>query len=121
MLDRTLYKCMECDGETDKITQFHKTPKLLIFSINGSSLKVTKKLRFVNGDDDVIYRLKGVVYFGEFHFTSRIFKSDKSVWFHNGITTGRQCRNEGEMKKISNDELMECDGKKATLFLYGIS
>jgi hypothetical protein len=118
MSSHTSQKCTQCHGETDRITRFHKTPKLLTFSINGSSLRVSKKFKFVNGDDKVVYRLKSVVYLGEFHFISRIFRSDHSVWFHDGITTGRQCKGEGKMDAFSNDELMECNGKRAAILLY---
>jgi hypothetical protein len=121
MSDRIPLKCTQCHGELDKITRFHKTPKLLIFSVNNSSLSIQKKFRFISGDDNIVYRLKGVAYFGEFHFTSRIFRPDKSVWFHDGITTGRQCKSEGRMGTFSNNKLMECNGKTATHFLYAIS
>jgi hypothetical protein len=121
MSSSTSLECTQCHGEMNKITRFHKTPKILLFSINDSSLKVTKDLTLDNGNDNVAYKIKGVIYFGEFHFTSRVFSSDDTVWFHDGITTGRQCENQGKITTLSDDELMECDGKKATLLLYAIS
>ena len=72
----------------------------------------------MNGDDEIGFKLKGVIYFGEFHFTSRIFTSDRTVWFHDGMTTARQCRNEGKIETFSDHDLMECNGKTATLLLY---
>ena len=121
MSSSTSLECTQCHGEMNKITRFHKTPKILLFSINDSSLKVTKNLTLDNGNENVAYTIKGVIYFGEFHFTSRVFSSDDTVWFHDGITTGRQCENQGKITTLSDDELMECDGKKATLLLYAIS
>jgi hypothetical protein len=111
-------RCTQCESEMAKITYFHKTPALLVLSINESSLRLSKKFRFANGCDSVIYRLKGIIYFGAFHFISRVIRPDKTVWFHDGITTGRQCKNEGKLNRFSNEELMECNGKKATLLLY---
>jgi hypothetical protein len=120
MSHRVPDRCIQCMGEMDRITRFHKSPTVLAFSVNDSNIRASKKLKLVNGDDEIGFKLKGVVYFGEFHFTSRIFTSDRTVWFHDGMTTARQCRNEGKAETFSDRDLMECNGKKATLLLYAL-
>ena len=102
----------------DKVTCFHKSPMVLAFSVNDSTIRASKELKLVNGDDEIGFKLKGVIYFGEFYFTSCIFTSDTTVWFHDGMTTVRQCRNEGKIETFSDHDLMECNGKTATLLLY---
>ncbi|KAJ6529446.1 hypothetical protein DFH09DRAFT_155008, partial [Mycena vulgaris] len=52
------------------------------------------KLRFDLEGTTRILLLRGVIYFGNIHFTSRIISSDGRVWFHDGIGTGRACVDE---------------------------
>ncbi|KAF8224592.1 hypothetical protein L208DRAFT_1198765, partial [Tricholoma matsutake] len=49
---------------------------------------------------DSMLPLKGVVYSGEFHFTSQII-SDKNVWYHDGMTTKSKCWDEGNAASFS--------------------
>ncbi|KAJ7611959.1 hypothetical protein B0H17DRAFT_906243, partial [Mycena rosella] len=42
-------------------------------------------------------RLRGVIYGGQDHFTCRFFDQTGCMWFHDGITTGRQCIQEDEL------------------------
>ena len=34
-------------------------------------------------------KLHGIVYFGNFQFTSHIIDSEENVWFHDGMVTGK--------------------------------
>ncbi|KAF9455434.1 hypothetical protein BDZ94DRAFT_1351343, partial [Collybia nuda] len=43
------------------------------------------------------YKLKGIIYFANEHFTCRIIQSDGTVWFHDGITTGRFLTRDGNI------------------------
>ncbi|KAJ7285324.1 hypothetical protein C8J57DRAFT_1038335, partial [Mycena rebaudengoi] len=48
------------------------------------------------------YRLRGVVYHGGSHFTSRIVDSCGDVWFHDGITTKSTSVYGGTLESISS-------------------
>jgi len=61
--------------------------------------------------------LKGVVYSGEFHFTSRII-SGKDVWYHDGMITRSKCWNEGNATSFSEKKYMSCNNKDAVLAIY---
>jgi hypothetical protein len=62
--------------------------------------------------------LKGIIYHGGFHFNSRIIRPDKSIWFHDGITCGKNCINEGSLKEYISDDLLERNHYKACLIVY---
>ncbi|KAF8220307.1 hypothetical protein L208DRAFT_1334596, partial [Tricholoma matsutake] len=42
-----------------------------------------------------MYRLRGVMYHLEDHFTSRFITESGSVWYHDGMSTGQKMENEG--------------------------
>ena len=52
------------------------------------------------------------------HFTSRIIGTDGIVWYHDGMTTGSSCENEGDFDKFSSRNLLKCKGKKLILVVY---
>ena len=68
-------------------------------------------------DISAIYILKGIVYYGDEHFTARIFINN-DVWFHDGITTSQKCIKEGNINYFTNDDLLQCQGKIAVLIVF---
>jgi hypothetical protein len=90
----------------------------LAFEINSRNIKVSKTLKFVQDDETAVLDIKGLIYHGDFHFTSCIIENDGSVWFHDGMTTGNSCENEGDFDKFTSRELLKCNGKVLVLVLY---
>ena len=62
-----------------------------------------------------VLQLKGMVYHGDFHFTSCIVSSDGAVWFNDAMTTRRQCEEDGDLETMSSRKLMKCRGRKLVL------
>jgi hypothetical protein len=110
-------RCTQCCGELDRITRFEIIPKILVFAVNHESVRVSKKMRFRDGDSSVVFTLKGVVYTGDFHYTSRIFING-NVWFHDGMVTGRKCKYEGKLSAFTDADLSVCNGKTLSLVVY---
>lgn len=109
--------CSTCNGKMDQITQFEIVPKVIVFAVDNASVKVSKKICFLEDEKQVVFGLKGVIYTGDFHFTSRVF-SNGVVWFHDGMTTGRHCKYEGKLADFSDSELSSCNGKTLSLVVY---
>jgi hypothetical protein len=101
----------------DKITRFDVIPKVLVFSVSDATVRVSKKISFHNGGSMVIFGLKGVVYFGDFHYTARVCVGRK-VWFHDGIATGRKCTYEKTLSDFTDSELSTCGGRTLSLVVY---
>jgi hypothetical protein len=40
------------------------------------------------------------------------------VWFHDCMTTGSSCENEGDFDKFSSRDLLKCKGKTLVLVVY---
>jgi hypothetical protein len=96
---------------------FDVIPKVLVFSVSQCSIEVSKKISFREGDSLVVFGLKGVVYHGDFHFTARVCTGG-SVWFHDGMISGRKCTYEKRLTEFTGSELSTCNGKLASMVLY---
>ena len=44
---------------------------------------------------DTSYKLCGIVYFGDSHFTARVIYNNGMIWFHDGLETGHTLLYEG--------------------------
>src|ERR1700683_4818346 len=94
---------------------FKSAPSVLIFEINSRNIKLSKTLKFEQKGETVVLYVRGLIYHEDFHFTSRIIGTDGIVWYHDGITTGSSCENEGDFDKLSSRNLLKCIGKKFDL------
>jgi hypothetical protein len=66
------------------------------------------------------YLLKGIVYLGDFHFTSQIITSDNKVWFHDGIETRDNCQYNGKLDIYNGSDLLTCNNKHTCLIGYAL-
>ena len=89
---------------------------MLVFQINPRNIKVRKTLKFEQKGE--VLDVRGLIYHGDFHFTSCIIGSDGMVWYHDGITTRSSCENEGDFNKFSFKNLLKCSGKNLILVVY---
>jgi hypothetical protein len=110
-------RCTQCHGEVNKIMRFNVVPKVLVFDLQSASVVVSRKICFCDGDTRVVFGLMGVVYFGDFHYTARVCIRN-SVWFHDGIGTGKNCVYEKELSEFTDSELSTCRDKILSLAIY---
>jgi hypothetical protein len=118
---RTGGTCGKCDGEIDKVTRFNQTPSVMAFSISNDKLTLSKKMKVNIEGSSVVFTLKGIIYFGGYHFTCRMITSDGHIWFHDGISTGSRSQYVGKTSDFTNSKLLECNGKHAVIALYAQS
>ena len=107
----TSEKCQDCSKPLQKSISYNSPPSLLIFEINSNNITLSKAVEFKGDDGMKVLQLKGIVYHGDFHFTSCIVSSDGVVWFNDGITTGRQCKKDGDLETMSSRKVMKCRGR----------
>jgi len=110
--------CVHCNGQVNEIMVFHESPSFLIFTINNNKTIINKKLKWKNQNNSVTYRLRGLVYYGDFHFTCRIITQDSRIWFHDGIETRETCQYEGNLDEFHTSDLLTCGGRKSRLAVY---
>jgi hypothetical protein len=111
-------KCRLCKSSRHLFRHFDQAPKLLAFNLN-EDLGVSEYLQIKNGDGSFTsLALRGIVYAGGFHFTSRIISPDKNVWYHDGITSQKTCAKDGHMSDYTMNSLLSCRQRKAILLVY---
>jgi len=67
---------------------FKSTPNVLVFQINSRNIKISKTLKYEQEGETVVLDVRGLMYHGDFHFTSHIIGIDGNVWYHDGMITG---------------------------------
>jgi hypothetical protein len=111
-------KCPDCSSALKKPIHFVSAPNVLALEINSRNIKISKTLKFVQDGDSIVLKVRGLIYHGDFHFTSHIIRTDEIVWYHDGMTTGSTCENEGDFDKFSNKKMMKSKGKVLTMVIY---
>lgn len=107
--------CIHCRKKLSWRYDFEEFPNFLTFSFENIDIMLDQ---VITVDEEQEYRLCGVIYFGEFHFTSRIITPDGNVWFNDGVTTGNQCKFEGNLKIINPSNMQMAHGKKCSVAVY---
>ena len=94
-------------------------PKMLVFNIPKHRGIIDREIcmKGINGENTIL-RLKGIIYYGNFHFISRIITNDGKIWLHDGMTSGRNSIMEGNMQNITHNYLTQCKGKVVALAIY---
>jgi len=87
-----------------------------------ANAKPSVQFRLTHNSGAIAYRLRGLIYWGDFHFVSRIIDKSGQVWFHDGMTTGSSCQWEGMIDLSSDSEWMRKAGSKSLCYcVYALS
>jgi len=113
----TRMSCPECLTPLQRLTYYQQTPRILLLSAGGPSISVNKSIKIRTSNQSRIFKLKGIVYHGGFHFTSRIIIDNNAVWYHDG-QLGPNCRFESELSDFSETDLNSCGGRQISLIIY---
>ena len=75
---------------------FENIPEFLVFDFGGFNyLEINKSFLLSKDGIQYLFKLKGVVYFSQNHFTSHIITQSGQIWFHDGMTLQHSMRYEG--------------------------
>ncbi|KAJ7138718.1 hypothetical protein C8R43DRAFT_893142 [Mycena crocata] len=99
-------------------TTIRDVPPVMLFDINHSRLLFNEVLSLECTLGLVNLRLRGIIYAGQAHFTSRVVDSDGHIWFHDGIGTRGRCVLEGNLRAVEPMSLHKCGEKKAVAVVY---
>jgi hypothetical protein len=111
-------KCPDFFSALTQPINFKSPPSVLVFEINSRNIKISKTLKFVQDSESIVLDVRGLIYHGDFHFTSYIIGADGIVWYHDGMTTGSICENEGDFDKFTSKKKLRCKGKNLILVVY---
>jgi hypothetical protein len=111
-------KCPDCGSDLDQPIFFKETPNILAFGIESSDIKVSSKIKYMDGDQRTVLKLRGLIYFGDIHFTSRIISDDGTIWYHDGMVTGGTTVLDGKLGEMTSETLLTCRGRKLEIAIY---
>ncbi|KAF9455327.1 hypothetical protein BDZ94DRAFT_1371138, partial [Collybia nuda] len=110
--------CQECLSPMVKHIKYNHIPKTLVLEYPHTNIETSHQIKFVvNGKSTSLY-LRGIIYHGDNHFTSRVISREGQIWYHDGMLTKETCIEDGTLQNMSNEELKECQDKDLVLAVY---
>ncbi len=110
--------CLKVASMT-RTAYLHEIPSVIALETKATP---TVQFHLTHNSGAIAYRLRGLIYWGEFHFVSRIIDRSGQVWFHDGITTGSSCQWEGTIDLSSDTKWMRKVGSKTLCYcIYAVS
>ena len=111
--------CLQVVSITRK-TFLDQIPCVIALESTGAIPSV--QLRLSHDSGAITFNLRGLIYWGDFHFVSRIVDKSGQVWFHDGITTGASCEWERTIDLSSDTRwLRNARSKELCCCVYVIS
>lgn len=91
-------KCDFCGTDISSARRIRTPPLFIRFDVSHTEedVHLSKRISWRTTLADAqsyTYHLKGVIYLGHEHFTSRFISQDKEIWNHDGVTSGRDSVN----------------------------
>ena len=117
----TRQTCIICNLPLYLKYTFENIPEFLIFDFEGLQVNVFEinKSFLLNKDGiQYLFNLRGVIYFSQNHFTSRIITQSGQVWFHDGITLQHSMRYEGLLDTELCPNMFYSNSGNAVLAIY---
>lgn len=100
-------KCT-CGNGLVCVGSIESAPPCFYLSLADSSIGIDTAINLNIGALRRRYALRGVMYSGEDHFTSRILNPNGDMWYHDGIETGRLSEYEGNVHAEHPGFLKSC-------------
>ena len=87
---RSPQNCTICGGQMDPHTTFVKAPKIISVILDAScKITIDKTIKIMNQNGrNTILHLKGLAYYGDFHFVCRVITMDERIWYNDGKSMG---------------------------------
>jgi hypothetical protein len=115
---RTSLTCPECSEKMEQPISYYQAPKILILEYPQYNIATSHVIRIKdhNENDTELY-LRGIVYHGGYHFTSRIIEEDGKIWYHDGAIA-RNVNEDGFLKSKTDIELRNHKEKELIMAIY---
>jgi hypothetical protein len=115
----TRQACNICNMPLNLKYTFENIPEFLVFDFGGlNDLEINKSFLLNKDEIHYLFKLKGVIYFSQNHFTSRIITQSGQIWFHDGMTLQHSMRYEGLLNTELCPNIFYSNGGNAILAIY---
>ena len=110
--------CPECMCDMITSCFYTKIPGVLIVEYPESNTQTSHIIEYNSDVGTVFFHLRGIIYYGGFHFTSRIISSEGTVWHHDGMEAGGSCQPNGSLSAITEHGIRQCRKRTLVLAVY---
>ena len=91
----------------------------MIFDFGGvNNLEINKSFLLSKDGIEYFFKLRGVIYPSQNHFTSHIITQSDQIWFHDGITLQHSMKYEGLLNTKLCPDISYSNGGNAVLAIY---
>ena len=111
--------CHRCQVQLERFREFMTPPDIILLDISKWPLVICPVVKVPFADDQrVSLPLRGIVYHGSNHFTSRIIAKDGTIFEHDGTQANGMLVENGNLKLIDLDLLEKLKSSTANLAVY---
>ena len=118
MNEETDKNCATCNEKLLIIKKFAFPLPFIALDFSGQIIHIDATFTVSISNVETSYKLCGIIYFGDAHYTARVISDSGMVWFHDGIATGQELLYEGVLNQNENISLNNCEGKDALIAIY---
>ena len=116
MRTKSTRKCPQCQTKVDTVFHFREPPSFIVMGIYDSLNVIMEHVINATGYE---YKLRGLIYYGDHHFSCRVIDEVGGVWFNDGIHTKSVCSYEGDIREIDPVNLTEArHGRRCIVGIY---
>ena len=119
MEERTAHTCSTCQETLTRVHKFALPLPLIALDIsNCPEINLDHAFHIPIDDIESMYKLRGIIYYGQSHFTARVIQNNGLVCYHDGLERGKNLVYEGTLANLLDNNLSECRGRQATVAMY---
>lgn len=112
---QTSHSCFDCHTPFICETVVHSKPTFIRFKVEDILVNWISTMYI----DSVEYRLCGLIYYGNNHFTARIITKKDEVWFNDGLINNENYIYENKSNNFQSNELAICtDNRRLIMSIY---
>ena len=97
-----LNKCTHCKSIMTIQVEYSQFPDILFICLRDNNIHINKSIKLTASNHTTRYYIRGIIYYGTFHFNCLTFNKDKYGWFHDGITTGSKSKKVTHISLLAN-------------------
>jgi hypothetical protein len=107
-----------CKGQMSNIVHFIRSPNIICIDGLPENVNICSSVKLTGVNScNMIFKLVGIIYHGEFHFTSRYISSNNEMSYHDGMISEKYSYN-GDITKFEKSALRQYNSKKAVMAIY---
>ncbi|KAF8817329.1 hypothetical protein BYT27DRAFT_7075253, partial [Phlegmacium glaucopus] len=115
----TRQACNICNSSLYLKYTFENIPECLVFDFGGlNDLEINKSFLLSKDGIQYLFKLRGVIYFSQNHFTSHVITQSGQIWFHDGMTLQHSMRYEGLLDTELCPNIIYSNSGNAALAIY---